>query len=123
MMMTLMVEKPWRIQMQNALAKEDLRRFLQKHGDNRIKRELLLFWGRHPNARFTKFALCYAVDCSGLQAEQSLKSHMEAGLVEELTNERGLTFYSLTDDEAKRQLIIELADFDWSQWNPMLRYY
>jgi hypothetical protein len=109
--------------MQNALAKEELRRFLQRHGDNRTKRELLLFWGKHPNARFTKFALCYAVDCSGLQAEQSLKAHMEAGLVEEHTNERGLTFYSLTTDEAKRQQVIELADFDWSQWNLMLRYY
>ena len=109
--------------MQNVLVKENLCHFLQKYGDNRVKRELLLFWGKHPNATFAKFALCYAVDCSGLQVEQALKEHTEAGIVEKYPNERGLCFYSLTSDEAKRQQVIQLADFDWSQWNFMLRYY
>ena len=109
--------------MHNVLLKEDLCHFLETHGNSRVKRELLLFWGKHPNTNFTKFALCYAVDCSGLQAEDALAVQMEAGLVEMSTNEHGLTLYSLTSNEDLRQRVIQIAEIDYSQLNGMLRLY
>jgi hypothetical protein len=33
---------------------EYLYRFLEEHGRNRVKRELLDFWSRHPDAKFSR---------------------------------------------------------------------
>ena len=102
------------------LSEENLYRFLEQHGNNRVKRELLAFWGMHPNAKFGRRAICYALDCSKLEAERALRALVNAGLVDTHMN-NGLTLYSLTRNEAKRRAVLELATLGWDQRQLMLK--
>lgn len=99
---------------------EELYRFLEEHGNNRVKRELLNFWGRHPDARFSRYAICFALDCGKLEAEKALRAMVDAGLVDNHKN-NGLTLYSLTKNEEKRRRVLELAAVGWDQWNIMIK--
>jgi hypothetical protein len=99
---------------------EELYHFLEEHGTNRVKRELLAFWGRHSDAKFSRRVICYALDCSKLEAEGALRAMVDAGLVDNHTN-NGLTLYSLTENEERRRLVLELAALDWDQWNTMIK--
>jgi hypothetical protein len=91
---------------------EGLYHFLEEHGNNRIKRELLDFWGRHPDARFSRYVICFALDCGKLEAERALKAMVDAGLVDNHEN-NGVTLYSLTKNEEKRRPVLELVALDW----------
>ena len=99
---------------------EELYRFLEEHGNSRVKRELLDFWGRHPNAKFSRHAICFALDCGKLEANKALRALVDAGLVDNHTN-NGLTLYSLTENEEKRRLVLELAALDWDQWDTLIK--
>lgn len=100
---------------------EGLYHFLQKHGDNGAKRELLLFWGLHPNARFDKKAICYALDYSKLETERALKTMVKEELLDEHTD-NCVILYSLTRNEEKRRQVLELAALGWDRWQLMLRH-
>ncbi len=99
---------------------ENLYHFLEEHGNNRVKREILAFLGRHPNTKFTRYVLCYALDCGKLEVDRTLRALVDARLVDNHTN-HGLTLYSLTRDEDKRRPVLELAALSWDQWRLMLR--
>ncbi len=99
---------------------KSLYRFLQEHDDNRVKKELLLFWAMHPNARFDRRAICYALDCSKLEAERALRAMVEEGMLENNTC-NGVILYSLTEDEPLRGLVSDLAKLDWRQWQLAFR--
>jgi hypothetical protein len=105
----------------NVLTRESLQCFLAEHGSNWVKRELLLFWGLHPNAKFNRFAICYAVDGSRLYTKIALRDMVEAGLVDTHVN-NGEILYSLTRNDARRRPVIELAALGWDQWQVMLRH-
>lgn len=99
---------------------EELDRFLEEHGNNQVKRGLLEFWGRHYDAKFSRRVICYALDCSKLEAEGALRAMVEEGLLDKhITN--GVTLYSLTRNEEKRRLVLELAVLGWDQWNIMIK--
>jgi hypothetical protein len=102
------------------LAEENLYRFLEEYGNNREKSQLLAFWGMHPNARFTRYVICYGLDLSKLEADIALRALVDAGVVD-THKHNGLTLYSLTKNEEKRQLVMELAALEWGQWQLMLR--
>lgn len=104
----------------NVLAEESLYRFLEKHSDNRVKRELLLFWGMHPNARFDRKAICYALDCSKLDTEGALRAMVEEGLLDKCIS-NDVTLYSLTKNEERRRPVLKLAAFGRDQWQLMLK--
>jgi len=95
-------------------------RFLQEYGDSRVKRELLLFWGMHPNARFDRRAICYALDCNKLDAERALTTMVGEGLLEE-TRCNGVALYQLTTIDERRRSVLELAALNWEQWQLMFR--
>lgn len=100
---------------------EELYCFLEEHGKNRVKRELLDFWSRHPDAKFSRYALCFALDCGKLEADRALRDMIDTGLVDKHAN-NGLTLYSLTrNNEEKRQLVLELGALSWDQWNIMIK--
>jgi hypothetical protein len=105
----------------NVLTEEKLYRFLEEHGNNRVKRELLAFWGKHPDANFSRRVICYALNCGKLEAEGALRAMVEEGLLDKhITN--GVTLYSLTTDEEKRRPVLELATLGWEQWNIMIKH-
>jgi hypothetical protein len=98
----------------------DLYRFLREHGNNRVKRELLLFWGMHPRAKFNKFTICYAIDSSKLDMTRALKDMIAEGLVE--THAGNIEpLYSLTTDEERRRPVLELAAIGWDGYQLMLK--
>ncbi len=98
---------------------ESLICFLQKQGDNRVKRGLLLFWGMHPSAKFDGKGICYALDYSKLDTERALSTMVEEGLLGKHTS-NGVILYSLTTDEEKRRPILELASLSWDRWQIMV---
>jgi hypothetical protein len=103
----------------STLNEASLYRFLKEHGDNHVKRELLLFWGCHPNAKFARHIICYALDCGKLEMDRALRALVKAGLVDtHILNDA--TFYSLTADEERRRRVVELSSLDWDQWHLMV---
>lgn len=99
---------------------ESLYRFLEEHGNDRLKSGLLLFWGMHPNAKFDKKVICYALDCNKLDAERALRAMVEEGLLDKhICN--GLILYSLTTNQERRHPIMTLATLGWDRWQFMLR--
>lgn len=102
----------------DTLNEECLSCFLSKHGNSRIKRELLLFWSMHPNARFDVRAICHTLDCHKLEAIRILEAMVEDGLLDkQLCN--GLALYSLTASEERRRLILALSALGYDRWRLM----
>lgn len=99
---------------------EELYCFLEEHGDNRVKREILSFLGRHPNTRFARYVICRALDYGKLEVDRALSTLVDERLVDNQAN-NGLTLYSLTTREEKRQPVLELAALGWDRWQLMLR--
>ncbi|MCX6012445.1 MAG: hypothetical protein NTV30_03345 [Chloroflexi bacterium] len=80
--------------------------FLNECKTNRLKSELLSFWGRHPNASFTWNAIYYAMDFSKSDVINTLDCFMERGVIEtRMINE--YMFYSLANNENVRYLITQ----------------
>jgi hypothetical protein len=101
-----------------SLTEESLYRFLEEHGNSRVKRQLLLFWGMHPNAKFSLLALRCAVDCSRPDMKMALRSMIEEGLLDtHIYND--VSLYSLTRNEERRRPVLELAALGWDRWLPM----
>ena len=82
----------------NILNEESLYRFLEEHGDNRVKMRPLIFWGCHPNAKFARNAIGYALDSSKLEVDNALRVLVQAGLVDTHMH-NDMTFYSLTTND------------------------
>ena len=96
--------------------------FLEEHGNDRIKRGLLFFWGMHPNARFDISIICYTVDCHKLDAERALKAMEEDGLVDKDMH-NGVTLYSLTTNQERRRPVLELATLPRNRWQAYAQAY
>jgi len=105
----------------NVLVKEILSGFVQKHGNDRVKRKLLIFWGMHPNTRFDSKAISYTLDCFKLDVERALEAMVTEGLVDGYTS-NGISLYSLTKNEDSRQPILELANLGWDRWQLMIKH-
>jgi len=102
------------------LSEEQMLRFLEEYAGDRLKMELLAFWGRHPNARFSRGAISCALDCKKLNIDRALKDMVEVGLVD-IYNCNGVPFYSLTVNEERRRPVMELACLGWGQLQLMIR--
>jgi hypothetical protein len=75
---------------------------------NRLKRDLMLFWGLHHNGKFDERTIGYALDYDTLDIERELQALVESGIIDK-NIEEGVTLYSLTLDEEKRRPIVEWA--------------
>ncbi|HEY42259.1 MAG TPA: hypothetical protein G4O18_10475 [Dehalococcoidia bacterium] len=93
--------------------------FLNRYGDTRAKQELLLFWGLHPDARFSRLAVLSAMECSRLDVEKALKSMANDNLID-MRSDSGLITYSLTTNENIRQMVALLSTLDWGQRHMLL---
>lgn len=102
------------------LTEEQLLRLLEECARDRLKIELLAFWGRHPNARFSRGAISCALDCKKLSVDRALKDMVETGLVDTHSC-NGVPVYSLTANEERRRPVIELASLGWDQLQLMVR--
>ena len=79
-----------------------------------VKKELFLFWGMHPNTKFSRNTISYALDYNKIELDSTLKDMVEAGFVEAHI-QNGETLYSLTTNEEVRRPILEFArhGYNW----------
>ena len=76
---------------------------------------------QHPNGRFSKLAVIHALDDSGRESEvdNALRQLVVEGVVKTHT-ENAVCFYQLTHEEPQRHVLLNLAKFDWHQWQMVL---
>lgn len=91
---------------------------------NRCCQGLLRFFVVHPNGRFSKLAVVHGIfDCGTRpEIENALDRMVTEGVVR-MTIENNTVYYLLTRDEPTRQLVLNLAEFDWRQWQRLDHYY
>jgi hypothetical protein len=91
---------------------------------NRYCLGLLRFFVVHPNGRFSKLAIVHALDEDGTrpEIERDLEKLENDGIIK-TSIENSTCYYQLTRDEPTRHLIMNLAEFDWRQWQRLDHYY
>jgi hypothetical protein len=102
-------------------------------GTNRLLKEvitnkhylaLLRFFTMHPSGRFAYSIVIQAMDDDGTQIEMedTLDMLVSDGVVD-TSIENGICYYQLTHEEPTRHLVINLAEFDWHQFQRLEHYY
>jgi hypothetical protein len=91
---------------------------------NRYCLGLLRFFVVHPNGRFNKLAIIHALDECGTrpEIEKDLAGLVDDGVIK-ASVENGVIYYTLTTEEPTRHLVLNLAEFDWCQWQRLDHYY
>ena len=84
--------------------------FINKHADTQLKTDLLFFWSRYPNAKFTLGAIARGpVDCTRkADMEEALESFAKDQFIEKHV-QQGVLFYSLTTNPEKREPFLKLS--------------
>ena len=93
--------------------------FIKDFCDDLCSLELLLFFSRHPNARFNRSAITHAVTSRRFDAGIALKKLVDRHAVVCYV-ENGLSLYALTKEEPNHSLACQLLNIDQSQWQVVL---
>jgi hypothetical protein len=92
--------------------------FIKDFCDDLCSFELLLFFGRHPNARFNRTAVLRALAARRFDTAIALKRLTDRKLV--ITHfENGITLYALTKEEPAYSIVAELRNIDHLQWQTL----
>jgi hypothetical protein len=96
---------------------------MKKLVGNRCCLGLLRFFAAHPNGRFSKLAVIHAMDedDNRPRIENAIEQMIEDDLIR-VVEEKNVTYYMLTKDEAMRKLVINVALFDWRDWQMVLEH-
>lgn len=96
---------------------------MKKLVGNRCCLSLLRFFAAHPNGRFSKLAVIHALDEEDNRSkiESAIKQMIEEGIIK-ATDEKEITYYMLTKEEAMRKLVINIALFDWRDWQMVMEH-
>ena len=96
---------------------------MKKLVGNRCCLGLLRFFAAHPNGRFSKLAVIHAMDedDNRPRIENAIEQMIEDGIIKS-SDEKDITYYMLTKDEAMRKLVINVALFDWRDWQMVLEH-
>jgi hypothetical protein len=89
--------------------------FIKEFCDDLCSLELLLFFSRHPNARFNRAAVLHAVSTKRFDTGLALKKLIDLKVVDTYT-ENNLTLYALTKNEPTHDLACQMLTIDQSQW-------
>ncbi len=106
--------------MKNIEIEDKLCNFVRAFGEDLCSLELLLFFSRHPKARFNRTAVLHAPITSGqFDTGIALKNLIDKKIV--VTHcENGITLYALTKEEPLHSLASELINIDQRQWQIIL---
>ena len=104
--------------------KPNTSQLLKELVSNRYCQGLLRFFVVHPNGRFSKLAILHALDENGTrpEIESDLNKLVYDGVIKESVENR-TCLYMLTNEEPTRHLVLNLAEFDWRQWQRLDHYY
>jgi hypothetical protein len=95
---------------------------LKKIVSNQCCLSLLRFFVLHPNGRFSELAIVHALDDVGRKpdVECALKQLVNEGILNTSTDNT-VHYYLLTHEETVRQILLNMAKFDWRQWQVALK--
>jgi hypothetical protein len=100
-----------------------INQLMKKLISNHCCLELLRFFVEHPNGRFSKLAILHAIDedDSRLEVERALSQLAEEGILKTFID-NNISFYMLTRDEPMRSLVLNMALFNWREWQLLLEH-
>jgi hypothetical protein len=93
---------------------EDLMSFLKENEFTGLKLRLLLFWGRHPQARFNIDCIAHVLDITRHHLREVMRDLIDQGMINEQYCTNGIAHYSLNHEHSLSQHIQLLAELDWS---------
>jgi hypothetical protein len=117
-------ERPTIIEVTRREYRPNANELLKELISNRYCQGLLRFFVVHPNGRFSKLAVIHALDENGTrpEIERDLEKLVSDGVIK-ASIANGTYYYTLTNDEPTRHLVLNLAEFDWRQWQRLDHYY
>jgi hypothetical protein len=85
--------------------------FFKQYADTWLKFDLLLFWCKHPYAKFTSGTIARTLDRKRrVEVEEALDCFVHQEIVEKHT-QQGLPFYGLTADPDKRRFVLNIPAY------------
>jgi hypothetical protein len=104
-------------------ARSYIEQLMKKFISNQHGLGLLRFFAAHPNGRFNKLAIIHAIDedCNRTEMGQALDEMVQEKILD-VTHENGVVLYVLTKEEALRRLVLNMAIFDWRDWQLVLEH-
>jgi hypothetical protein len=93
--------------------------FIKDFCDDLNSLELLIFFSRHPLAKFNRTAVVHALLAKQFDAGIALKRLIDKRIIV-TSNVNGMTLYSLTREEPSYTLAVELVNIDQSKWQRVL---
>jgi hypothetical protein len=105
----------------DAQIEDKLNSFIKEFSEDLCSLELLLFFSRHPHARFNRTAVLHASTTKNFDTNAALKILVEKKIVVSCF-ENGITLYTLTKDEPVHSLAAELVNIDQHQWQIILEH-
>jgi hypothetical protein len=111
------------IEVEKKSSRSYIEELMKKFVSNRSCMGLLRFFAAHPNGRFSKLAIVHAIDdeCNRLEMEQALDD-MFGEKILEVSLDGNTLFYKLTGEEVLRRLVLNMALFDWRDWQLVLEH-
>jgi hypothetical protein len=94
--------------------------FIKDYCDDLNSLELLVFFSRHPKAKFNRTAVIHALLANQFDAGIVLKRLIDKEVVVTHT-ENGVTLYSLTRKEPAYSLACELINIDQNKWQKIVQ--
>jgi len=98
----------------DCLVVPDLLSFLKENDFTGFKLKLLLFWGRHPQAKFNLDCIAHVLETSRHQLHTTLGELIDKDMVKENYCSSGIAHYSLNQDHVVNHYASELSKLDWS---------
>ncbi len=98
----------------DSLKYQDIYEFLKENEFTGLKLKLLLFWGKHPQAKFNIDCIAHVLDITRQHLRQILKELIDTGMVNEQYFSSGIAHYSLNPHHALCLPLQQLASLDWS---------
>lgn len=113
-------ERPKVVESKRRERKPNASQLLEELIGNRYCLGLLRFFVMHPDGRFTKLAVIHALDEEGTipEIEKDLAKLARDGIIT-ISIENNSRYYMLTRTEPTRHLVLNLAEFDWRQWQKL----
>ena len=111
----------------SGVTKNDNRSYIERMTKKFVRNHsclgLLRFFASHPNGRFSKLAIVHAIDdeCNRLEMDQALEE-MVAEKILDTIRDNGNNFYALTKEEVLRRLVLNMALFEWRDWQLVLEH-
>jgi hypothetical protein len=101
------------------IIEDKLCNFIHEFCDDLSVLELLLFFGRHPHARFNRTVVLHAISSKRFDTALALKKLIDKKLVVTYT-ENNLALYCLTKNEPAHSLTAELLKVGQNQWTAIM---